>query len=216
MYDSPALSNLLTKIKQRSQNLNLHIDTMVEYTSNAVLVPLVIVDNKICLLFEVRAKTLKWQPGEICFPGGRIEPEETDFSFAALRECEEELGIPSEDILLLGALHPVISPIGAQVYPYLGLIKSLDKLNINLEEVDSVFTVPIDWLLQSIPQVGVSETATRTTDKFPHDLINSSYPTQWNVRNTYSVYFYEYDNHVIWGLTAHIMRSFLSSFKDLF
>ena len=61
----------------------------------AVLVPLVERAGEACLIFEVRAETLGRQPGEVCFPGGHMEPEEEPAG-CALRETEEELGIPAE------------------------------------------------------------------------------------------------------------------------
>lgn len=215
MLQQTELQKLLNKIEDRTQHLDLYVDTMVSYTRNAILVPLVMVDNELCLLFEVRALHLKWQPGEICFPGGRIEKTDTNFAMTAMRETYEELGIPTDNIVLFGALSPVISPIGAEIYPYLGFIKDLSVLNINPDEVDHIFTVPVSFLLQAEPSIGESETATRTTDKFPHELINATYPAQWRVRNIYKVYFYQYQKYVIWGLTAHIMRNFLANYKDL-
>lgn len=205
---------LVERLCAHTGSLHKGLNTMVNYRRNAVLVPLVQQQDGWGLLFEVRAQTLKWQPGEICFPGGRIESEDVKMADTALRETYEEIGIPPEDINVLGALNPVISPIGAEIYPVLGTVKSLAKLKVSKAEVDSTFVAPLEFFYNTKPRVGVAEIATRITDCFPLDLVGS-YPTDWRVRNSYKMYFYQYEQHLIWGLTAHITRTFLKQYEDI-
>ena len=91
--------------------------------SYAVLVPLVEREGELCLLYEVRAKTLRRQPGEVCFPGGRMEPGETP-EVCALRETWEELAIPSGAVKLLGRLDFIAHRANFLMWPVLGVVDS--------------------------------------------------------------------------------------------
>lgn len=73
------------------------------------------------VLFEVRSKRLDWQPGDICFPGGRREKTDRNFAAAAIRETSEELGIHYEDIRLCGTLDFFAAHNGFMVYPFVGI-----------------------------------------------------------------------------------------------
>ena len=89
--------------------------------SYAVLVPLVEHRGELHLLYEVRAKTLRRQPGEVCFPGGRMERGETPEE-CALRETFEELSIPPEHVRLLGRLDFIAHRANFLMQPVLGLV----------------------------------------------------------------------------------------------
>uniref|UniRef100_A0A8D0BNV9 Nudix hydrolase domain-containing protein n=1 Tax=Salvator merianae TaxID=96440 RepID=A0A8D0BNV9_SALMN len=64
----------------------------------SVLIPLIVKDGKLCILFTVRSMTLRRSPGEVCFPGGRSEPRDIDETATALREAEEEVGLLAEQV----------------------------------------------------------------------------------------------------------------------
>ena len=89
----------------------------------AVLVPLVERDGELYVLYEVRAAKMRRQPGEVCFPGGRIEGAETPEQ-CALRETQEELGIPSSAIQILGRLDFIAHRANFIMYPILGLVET--------------------------------------------------------------------------------------------
>ena len=91
------------------------------YLDAAVLVPLVEVAGRTHVLFEVRSKELRRQPGEISFPGGKIDPGE-DAREAAVREAHEELQVPLSSIELLGPLDYILSPTGVRLFPYVGRV----------------------------------------------------------------------------------------------
>ena len=88
-----------------------------EFLKFSVLLPLVEVEDEVHVLFEVRSLTLRRQPGEVCFPGGRIETGE-DPQRAAIRETSEELGIQESDIINVFPLDFMVSAFGTIIYPF--------------------------------------------------------------------------------------------------
>lgn len=214
MKDAKLLDNVKSEMLGLLCKQGTRIENMVPYKKSAVLLPLVEVDGKLGVLFEVRAKTLAFQPGEVCFPGGRIEDEDSDYEQTVWRECYEELGLSEPDLEILGQLTPLVSPMGMEVYPYLGLIGDISKIKVNAGEVDSTFVVPLEFFYNTEPRTTMSEVGTRSASDFPHDLV-PNYPREWKLRSKYKVYFYVYGGRVIWGLTAHILRMFLEKHKDV-
>ncbi len=176
------------------------------YFQAAVIVPLIFGNSGPEILFEIRAGHLAWQPGEICFPGGKIEAQDENPQTAAVRECREELGLKNEQISLLGELAPVISPIGVILYPQVGVIEG--AVSPNPDEVAKVFSVPLDDLLKCKPQLAQMEMATRPAKNFPLELL-PGYEEEWKKRKNYDVYFYKWKDFLIWGLTALVLRRFL-------
>jgi len=190
-----------------------HMDNSNEYFSAAVLLPLVWENNQLSILFEVRAHHMLWQPGEICFPGGRIEAIDSSNLSAAVRETTEELGLKAEQIQVLGPLHEIISPIGVRLYPFVGYITDTHLIHLSQDEVSEVFTVPLEFLLAHDPIIGHMERCTRPLAEFPFDLV-PGYSGKWKNRKNYQVFFYKYNQHVIWGLTAQVLHNFLKICKE--
>lgn len=184
------------------------------YFSAAVLVPLVWDNGELAVLFEKRSIHLSWQPGEICFPGGRIEKTDRGPISAAVRETTEEIGVGADQIMVLGALNEVISPIGVRLYPAIGYISDIVDINVNLDEVAEVFTVPLNFLLDTEPIIGHMERCTRPLADFPFELL-PGYSQNWKNRKNYHVLFYKYDQYVIWGLTAQVLHDFLEVYKKM-
>ncbi len=114
----------------------------------AVLVPMIKNNNKWELIYEMRAKTLKRQPGgEISFPGGQVERDET-YEEAAIRETIEELNMNQNNISLIGELDYFVSYYNSTIRSFLATIDGIDvdKIRPNKGgEVDHIFTVPIDF-----------------------------------------------------------------------
>ncbi|MCL5057836.1 MAG: CoA pyrophosphatase [Actinobacteria bacterium] len=118
---------------------------------SAVLLPLVNEGGREYVLFEVRSQNLNRQPGEICFPGGKVENgERTDPLVAAIRETSEELGIAGREIEVLGPLDILVTPLETMVYPYVGRI-DISHIRPNPKEVERVFLVPVHFFLETPP-----------------------------------------------------------------
>lgn len=168
----------------------------------AVLVPLVARPDGWHLLYEVRAAKLHHQPGEVCFPGGEMEPGETPVD-AALRETREELGVAAEQIEILGELDFVLRGRSI-VYPVLAVIhiEDLSALTAGPDEVAEVFTVPLRWLRDNPPEV-YRRTVTVHPEDFPYEAVGvpSDYP--WAPLDL-EVPIYRGLSHHLWGLTARI------------
>jgi len=187
-------------------------DSYNEYFNAAVVIPIVWENNQLAVLFEVRSAHLSWQPGEICFPGGRIEALDDSPLSAAVRETREELSLRAEQIQVLGSLHEVVSPIGVRLYPFVGHITDHHLINPSQDEVSKVFTVPLEFLLEAEPIVGYMERCTRPLADFPFELL-PGYSDKWKSRKNYQVLFYKYNEYVIWGLTAQVLHNFLKIYK---
>jgi 8-oxo-dGTP pyrophosphatase MutT (NUDIX family) len=188
------------------------IQNQSDYLVSAVLVPIVKKEGVPHFLFEVRSESLNKQPGEICFPGGKVEPGEMARpQEAAIREAVEELGIRREQVVLVGPLDHQITPPGTLIYPYLGMIEGLELINPNPSEVAGTFLVPVEHFT-SPPRVSTVEVATRYPADFPFHRVSESYKERrnWSKQWSFPVYFYEYGEHFIWGLTARILYNFIT------
>jgi 8-oxo-dGTP pyrophosphatase MutT (NUDIX family) len=118
----------------------------------AVLVPLVHRDDGLTVLFTERSVDLPDHPGQISFPGGRIEPGDADPPVAALREAEEEVGLPRERVTLLGRLAEYETVTGYRVTPVVGWVEPPFELRPDPIEVADVFEVPLAFLLDRANQ----------------------------------------------------------------
>jgi 8-oxo-dGTP pyrophosphatase MutT (NUDIX family) len=180
------------------------------YLVSAVLLPLVQKRGETHILFEVRAENLKVQPGEICFPGGRVEERESQSpQETAVRETAEELGITRREIRVAGPLDILPTPQGRLVYPFAGEILT-EKFRPNPREVAEIFFVPLEYFLNHPPGVSSTEVAIRYGENFPFTRIPPSYTREWQVRWSFPSYYFEYGKYFIWGLTAAILYHFLS------
>lgn len=176
---------------------------------SAVLLPLVNEGGREYVLFEVRSQNLNRQPGEICFPGGKVENgERTDPLVAAIRETSEELGIAGREIEVLGPLDILVTPLETMVYPYVGRI-DISHIRPNPKEVERVFLVPVHFFLETPPYVTCVEVSIRYDRDFPLEKVPPIYKDGWQVRGSYPMYFYEYEDYFIWGLTCRILHNFL-------
>jgi 8-oxo-dGTP pyrophosphatase MutT (NUDIX family) len=115
----------------------------------AVLVPVVNRREGLQLLLTQRSADLPDHPGQISFPGGRVEPEDADHAAAALRETAEEIGLASSRVQVLGQLSPYETVTGYRVLPIVGWIEPPFDLAPDPVEVADVFEVPLDFILDT-------------------------------------------------------------------
>ena len=113
----------------------------------AVLVPVIDYGDKLHLLFTERAAHLRHHPGQISFPGGRIEAGETSAQ-AALREAEEEIGLQPQQVELIGRLPLQSTSTGFTIEPWIGLLAPQPGWVLQADEVAEVFEVPLTHFLQ--------------------------------------------------------------------
>jgi len=117
-------------------------------TPAAVLVPLVNRPDGLTVLFTERSPDLPDHPGQISFPGGRIEPEDADAIAAALREAEEEIALPRDRVQPLGRLADYETVTGFRVTPIVAWIEPPIVLTPDPVEVAAVFEVPLAFILE--------------------------------------------------------------------
>ncbi|SDL71318.1 NUDIX hydrolase [Halarsenatibacter silvermanii] len=197
----------IEKIRSRLQNRSPEPLGIKE--SYSVLLPLVHLEGEWQILFQVRSKKISTQPGEVSLPGGGIEPGENARG-AALRETREELGLKRDKIDMLGELDYLITPYNLIIYAFLGRIRvrSLSELDYNTAEVGDIFAVPVEYFRDNPPEEYQIRVESEPTGDFPYELIPGGKDYDWRQGN-YSVYFYSYEEFVIWGFTARLIRAFL-------
>lgn len=176
------------------------------YKEFSVLIPVIKADRHF-LLFEIRSESLNNQPNEICFPGGRIESLESKQQ-AAVRETSEELLIPESQISIIAELDTVVTPFNSILYPFVGELREY-KGTFNTEEVRSIFTVPLSFFIDTAPLCHDIDIKMRPREDFPYHMVQEGRNYPWG-KGRYSVYFYTYEDKIIWGITARIINNFVS------
>lgn len=177
---------------------------------SAVLVP-IMQKEELRLLYEVRSWDLSAQPGDVCFPGGRIEEGETREE-AAIRETCEELLIPPDRITIIGAMDSFELGNGAIVWPFVGLIEG--DVTYSRDEVDHLFSVPLNYFFNHQPEKYTLTLKTVPEARFPLTRLPQGKDYQWG-KKVRQVYMYTYHNEVIWGLTANITYAFIKSLEKI-
>ncbi len=172
---------------------------------SAVCIPIVDTDEGPALLFQKRSSKIPHQPGDICFPGGMVEKGETAEE-AAIREICEELLIPKADVEMIGA-SDYIHMERLVVYPFVVKLKNY-KNTFSTDEVDEVFTIPFSWFSENEPEFYKIESVLQPEEAFPYERIVGGRNYRWRNRGE-TVYFYQYQDRAVWGLTAKILKSFL-------
>ena len=202
------LDKLITDLKEHQL---LFIGEETAFRSS-IMIPLVQVNEEWHILFQVRSLTMRSQPGDISFPGGRIDPTDASPMEAAIRETHEELGVDPSGINVLGQLSPFIASSSFVVYPFVSIIDQQQIITINKQEVEEIFTVPIKWLLDYEPYMHTIFVQLMPVKDFPYDKIVNGDKYQWRAR-TIEEWFYDYEKYTIWGLTARILKHFIEMIK---
>ncbi|XP_078665369.1 peroxisomal coenzyme A diphosphatase NUDT7-like [Branchiostoma floridae x Branchiostoma belcheri] len=138
-------------VRTRLQQYHTNSDDMYRdhpLGTAAVLVPLLYKDGALHVLLTVRSREVRSHKGEVCFPGGKTDPEDKDSIHTALREAEEEIKLHPEDVDVLSQTVPVTARDGILVTPVVGFIPDSFQPTPN-NEVTDVFTMPLENFLSS-------------------------------------------------------------------
>lgn len=179
-----------------------------QFLKYAVLLPLIQKEDGLHVLFEVRSLELRRQPGEVCFPGGKVDPNDQTEKEAAIRETMEELGIDKEQILKVFPLDYMVHSVNTMLFPFAGFIDDPLRIRPNLTEVAEIFTVPLSFFFHTKPEIYHVNLLPVPEENFPYELLVGGQDYKWQIRKM-DEYFYRYENRVIWGLTAKILTHFI-------
>jgi 8-oxo-dGTP pyrophosphatase MutT (NUDIX family) len=198
----------IRELYKKLNNRQISILGSERFSKYAVLLPLLVKKDELHILFEVRSHSLRRQPGEICFPGGRIDKEDRDEQHTAIRETSEELGLVEYSLHDIAPLDYMVTPFGTIIYPFVGTISDPLQISPNPAEVEEVFTVPISFLKRVKPEIYKIHYRLEPEQGFPFDKIIGGEKYNWQPR-VMDEYFYFYEDKAIWGLTARILHHFL-------
>ncbi|ETF02287.1 NUDIX hydrolase [Advenella kashmirensis W13003] len=158
------------------------------YIDSAVLMPLVNDGGQISVLLTKRSEKLYHHPGQISFPGGRVEEGDINPQHTALRETFEEIGVPTQSVTVLGQLPEFYTGTGFLLRPYVGWLDGTIEIKTDKVEVAEVFQVPLAFLM----------------DPANHRLHHAIQP-DGKERYYYSM---PWKGYFIWGATANVIRNF--------
>lgn len=159
------------------------------------------------LVLEKRALTMRSQPGDISLPGGRIETGETPAQ-AAIRETCEELGVAEEELEVIGPMDFFVRHSGAIIYPFVGRTKT-QGFQPNPQEVAELILVPLEMLMEQVPEVFTLKIKHLLDDSFPYHRIQGGRNYKFSEPEV-EEYFYHFNGYNIWGTTARIIHQFLT------
>jgi 8-oxo-dGTP pyrophosphatase MutT (NUDIX family) len=157
-----------------------------ELTPAAVLIPLIMYENELKILLTQRTAHLHDHPGQISFPGGRSDPQDSSAIDTALREAEEEIGLPASRVEVLGSLPHYLTITGYQVTPVVSLVDAGHVYEPDEFEVADIFEVPMEYLMN------------------PHHHEQRMWQSPQGYRRFYAM---PYENKFIWGATAGMLRN---------
>jgi len=158
----------------------------IELTPAAVLFPIVLRKGGASVLLTQRTEHLKDHPGQISFPGGRFEPEDASPAHTALREAEEEIGLSSAHVEIVGYLPEYRTVTGYRVTPVVALVTPPVDVQPDPHEVAKIFEVPFSFLMD-------------TANHQRHSL-----PYRGKIRHYIAM---PYREHFIWGATAGMIAT---------
>ena len=145
------------------------------------------------MLLTKRTEDVEHHKGQISFPGGSHDENDSDLIETALRESEEEIGLPRDVVRVIGMFDEYETPSGFAITPIVATAVALPPLTPHAVEVAEILEVPVSLFMDRRNE--------RIEQRNPFGV-------------PLDVYFYRYDDHEIWGATAAILRSFLLSLRQ--
>ena len=179
----------LTAIKSiLSSNIDPNLET-TDYRLASVLV--VIYGKTPVVVMTEKPKNMKFHAGEISFPGGKLDPNDSDLLQTALRETREEIGLTISKEQVIGQLKPVVTlNSGFMILPFVSVIDNIPPLSANAE-VEEIFHISLDSFLKTMAR-----------DPDPsHNLIQEMYT-------------FEYQKKIVWGASARILKQIQECLKS--
>jgi len=162
----------------------------IRLTPAAVLMPLIRLNDQWHLVYTLRSVHLHDHSGQVSFPGGSWEPGDNNLIKTALRESREEIGLNSTSVQVLGCMAKMAMVTRFLVTPVVGIVDWPTELTVNPDEVDRVFSIPLDWLA---------------------DQSNQEFRVHTHGGKDFDVpYFKKYDGETVWGATASLTLQLLS------
>jgi len=155
-------------------------------TRAAVLIPLLLNPDGLSILLTQRTNHLRDHAGQISFPGGRMDPQDTGPHETALRESREEIGLERERVEIIGQLPEYLTVSGYSVTPIVGLVKPQAEYVLDEFEVADIFEVPLQFLM---------------------DPANHQIRVWQSDQGSRSFYAMPYKDRFIWGATAGMLRN---------
>ena len=166
--------------------------TPVPLREAAVLVPLFVREKALWTLFTKRTDLVEHHKGQISFPGGGEHPSDANPWETAIRETEEEIGVPRAGVKILGALPRLVTVTDFEISPFVGAIPYPTQFAPHAGEVESIIEVPVSYLLDP--------------------MVVEERPVKWKGRDVMTLV-YHYKGHAIWGATARILADFLTALR---
>ena len=158
---------------------------------SAVVVPVIDLPEP-AVLFTKRTETVREHKGEISFPGGVQHVEDPDLLTTALRETEEELGIPAELIEIVGSLEPTPTVAsGYVILPFVGILRERPEMIVSAEEIAEVIVLDLARLIAA--------------ERAVEGLDPAGTPRSW--------FAYELDGYLVWGATGRILHGLIDVLK---
>jgi 8-oxo-dGTP pyrophosphatase MutT (NUDIX family) len=145
------------------------------------------------LILTRRAQHMNSHAGEVAFPGGKCDSSDASIIATALREAHEEIALEPSRVQIVGELGIFTSRIGMKVKPIIGLLDEMPTLQANPDEIESIFTVPLDVFLNQKPSYD---------HKVKYMGVNIAVPS------------FKHEGYVIWGLTGYMIVEFMRQVYD--
>ncbi|MBE6034194.1 MAG: CoA pyrophosphatase [Clostridiales bacterium] len=201
----------LSKIEEIFKNRKSN--ALGSYSYFSVMVPLVEKEGELYLLYEKRAESLKKQPGEICFPGGAMESNETKRQ-CAVRETCEELGLKKKDIRIIAEIDTLYTYSNFTMFCFLGEIsyEAFSNAKINPDEVQEIFLVPLEYIKNETPYIYNMDIIPDIGPDFPYEMLKINNGYNWR-KGKSEIPIYIFQDKVIWGLTARITHNLANIIK---
>ena len=202
MLDNNKLRDLFFKKEDITHSYfnNLCLENKIDnsLTAAAVLVPIISNKEGYKILLTHRSKKLDDHAGQISFPGGRIDNSDKSPKNTALREAYEEIGLDESSVEILGHLDAYATATGFRILPIVSIIKENFDTKINPIEVESIFYLPMEFLMN--PENHKKERGTYKRQS-----------TSYKIEYEYNAI--PYENHHIWGATAAMLINLYETLK---